>query len=64
MNIGIIGYRGTGKTSVAKLLAEKLGLDYFSVDDEIVSSEGRSINEIVNKHLRKSFHKGALILYI
>jgi shikimate kinase len=47
MNLVLIGYRGTGKSTVAKLLADKLGMRVVSLDEEIVRQAGRSIPEIV-----------------
>ncbi len=47
MNLVLIGYRGTGKSSVAKLLAARLGMEVVSLDQEIVRQAGRSIPEIV-----------------
>ena len=35
MNIALIGFSGTGKTTVAKLLAKKLDKKFISTDDEI-----------------------------
>lgn len=37
---------GTGKTATAKLLAKRLGMQYFSMDDEIEKREGMAILEI------------------
>jgi shikimate kinase len=50
MNLVLIGYRGTGKSTVARLLAAKLGLPVVSLDEEIVRHAGRSIPEIVQEH--------------
>jgi shikimate kinase len=50
MNLVLIGYRGTGKSTVAKLLAEKLGMEVVSLDQEIVRRAGRSVPEIVAEH--------------
>jgi len=50
MNLVLIGYRGTGKSTVAKLLAEKLGMEVVSLDQEIVRRAGRSVPEIVAQH--------------
>jgi len=50
MNIVLIGYRGTGKTVIAKKLGERLSMQVFGMDDEIVRRAGRSIPEIVEKH--------------
>lgn len=50
MKIVLVGYRGSGKTTIGKLLAQKLGWRYFSTDDEIVRRMGMSIPEIVEKY--------------
>jgi len=50
MNIVLIGYRGTGKSTVGKVLAAKLGRELISTDREIVKRAGRSIPEIVAEH--------------
>ena len=47
MNIVLIGYRGAGKSSVAKVLADQLGRIVISTDAEIVSRANLSIPEIV-----------------
>ncbi len=50
MNLVLIGYRGTGTSTVAKLLAAQLGIEVVSLDAEIVREAGRSIPEIVATH--------------
>jgi shikimate kinase len=50
MNIVLIGYRGTGKSTVGKILAKKLKRLLIPVDDLIVKKVGMSIPEIVEKH--------------
>jgi shikimate kinase len=47
MNIVLIGYRGTGKSTVGRILAERLGRPLVSTDAEIIRLAGRSIPEIV-----------------
>lgn len=49
MNLVLIGYRGTGKSAVARLLGERLGLRVIGLDDEIVRRAGRPIPEIVTQ---------------
>ncbi len=49
MNIILIGYRGTGKSTVAKILGERLQRTVISTDAEIVKDAGQSIPEIVEK---------------
>ena len=46
MNIALIGYRGTGKTTVAKHLATALACDWIDSDDEIERVDGRLIADI------------------
>lgn len=50
MNVVLIGYRGTGKSTVGKIVAARLGRVLVSTDAEIVKSAGQSISEIVAKH--------------
>jgi shikimate kinase len=50
MNIVLIGYRGTGKSSVGKLLAERSGRTLVSTDAEVVRLAGQSIPDIVTQH--------------
>ena len=50
MNIVLIGYRGTGKSSVGKLLAERSGRTLVSTDAEVVRRAGRPVPEIVKQH--------------
>lgn len=50
MNIVLIGYRGTGKSTIGKVLAARLGRQLVSTDKEIVNRTGRSIPDIVAEH--------------
>ncbi len=44
--IYLIGFSGTGKSTIAQLLAARLGLPAHDVDDVIVEQNGRAITEI------------------
>jgi shikimate kinase len=46
MNIALIGYRGTGKTTVAQQLALALGWDWVDADVEVELRAGKSIAAI------------------
>jgi shikimate kinase len=46
MNVVLIGYRGTGKTTVAQQLALRLGWDWIDADVEIELRAGKSIAAI------------------
>jgi shikimate kinase len=50
MNLILIGYRGTGKTTVGRILAERLGLRLVSLDALIIEKAGASIPEIVDQY--------------
>lgn len=49
MNIVLIGYRGTGKSSVGKLLSAILDMELVEMDRLIVRKAGLSIPEIVKR---------------
>lgn len=46
MVISLIGYRGSGKSSVARPLAERMGWNWVDADSVIEQTAGRTIKEI------------------
>ncbi|MDR2935784.1 MAG: shikimate kinase [Rikenellaceae bacterium] len=46
MRIFLMGYMGSGKTTVGKPLARQLGLEFVDMDHVIADRHGRSVNEI------------------
>ncbi len=46
VNLALIGFMGTGKTSVGRLVADLLRFDYLDTDELIQSRTGRTINDI------------------
>lgn len=50
MNIVLIGYRGTGKTTIAGILAHKTGFALRNLDAMIVEWETKTIPEIVEEN--------------
>jgi shikimate kinase len=49
VNIILVGYRGTGKSAVARELAHAMGLIVVSLDVELQRKVGKSIPEIVEE---------------
>ena len=48
-NIVLIGFMGTGKTTIATQLANRLNMRYVSTDSMVEKREKRTINEIFTK---------------
>jgi len=57
MNIFLIGYRCSGKTSVGKLLANRLDWPFGDTDTDIVAVHGLTIADIVATQGWKSFRE-------
>jgi len=45
-NIVLVGFMGTGKTTIAKELARRLNFNYISIDELIEKRENKSISQI------------------
>ena len=56
-NIVLIGFMGTGKTVIAKMLAHELDGKYVSTDDLIEKKEKRNINDIFRDSGETYFRK-------
>ncbi len=57
MNIFLIGYRCTGKTSVGRSLAKRLGWSFVDTDVKLTKEQGQKISEIVDTKGWASFRK-------
>ncbi|MFC7320864.1 shikimate kinase [Halobacillus campisalis] len=55
--IFLIGYMGSGKSTVAKQLSESIGFGYIEMDGEIEKREGRSIPQIFEEDGEKKFRQ-------
>jgi len=54
----LVGMMGSGKTSVGRRLAQRLGLDFVDADAEIESAAGMTIADIFAKHGEAYFRDG------
>lgn len=50
MNLLLTGYRGSGKTTIGKIIAHKLNRIFIDIDDVIEQREGKKIREIFDEH--------------
>ncbi|HLF56270.1 MAG TPA: shikimate kinase [Thermoanaerobaculia bacterium] len=55
MRILLTGFMGAGKTTVGRLLAEQLRLDFVDLDQEIESASGLRVREIFERHGEPEF---------
>lgn len=56
-NLVLTGFMGTGKTSLGKLLAEKLGRGFVDLDQKIEQDTGMTIPQIFEKYGEKYFRE-------
>ena len=57
MNITLIGFMGTGKTTVGKRLAKRLGWEFVDLDALIEARTGRAIADIFTQHGEPVFRR-------
>ena len=61
MNIILLGYMASGKSTIGKLLASSINFKFIDLDDYIEGKEGMTISEIFNSkgeiYFRKAEHK-------
>ncbi len=55
--IALIGFMGSGKSTVGRLLAEKLGWNWADTDAEIEKQTGKTISEIFNADGEEAFRQ-------
>src|SRR5213592_4845534 len=55
MSIVLIGYRGSGKTTIGRRLADRLWWPFVDTDDIVVKKAGKSIADIFEQHGEKRF---------
>ena len=57
MNIILIGFRGTGKTTVGKILAQRLDKEFIDADEYLEQKEGKTIKDIFAEGGENLFRK-------
>ncbi len=56
-NIILTGFMGTGKTTVAELIAERLDMELISIDDQITAVAGKPIDQIFTEDGEVTFRQ-------
>jgi shikimate kinase len=56
-NLALIGFMGTGKTSVGRLVAERLGFDFLDTDECVEARAGKSISRIFAEDGEAAFRR-------
>ena len=51
----LTGFMGSGKSSVGRVLADRLGCPFVDLDAEIVAAAGRSVNDIFTEDGEQAF---------
>ena len=57
MNVAIFGFMGVGKSSVGRLVAEALGMEFVDLDETIVADAGKGIPEIFEERGERGFRE-------
>jgi len=56
-NLYVVGFMGTGKSSISRRVARKLGMQFLDTDYEIEKAEGMPISQIFAEHGEAYFRK-------
>jgi len=57
VNVAIFGFMGVGKSSVGRLVAEALGMEFVDLDETIVADAGMEIPSIFRERGEKGFRE-------
>jgi shikimate kinase len=57
MSVVLIGYRGSGKTTVGEQLARRLGMKFVDIDQRIIAQSGKTIREIFQERGEAGFRE-------
>jgi shikimate kinase len=56
-NLVLVGFMGTGKTEVGRIVSERMGRTFVDIDDHITRTAGMTINEIFTQHGEERFRE-------
>lgn len=62
MNIILVGFMGSGKTTVGKIIAGSLGMNFIDMDDKISNEAGKTVNEIFSEMGESFFREQETLL--
>lgn len=54
-NVYLVGLMGSGKTSIGKILAKRMGMKFIDLDNEIIKDQQCSISEIFDRFGEEEF---------
>lgn len=57
MKLSLFGYMGSGKSTIGKILAQKLNLNFLDLDELIAENQGISLSEIFTNYGEIHFRK-------
>lgn len=57
MNIILIGFRGTGKTTIGRILAQRLNKEFIDADEYLEQKEGKTIKDLFVEGGEKLFRE-------
>ncbi|MFK7806317.1 MAG: shikimate kinase [Saprospiraceae bacterium] len=57
MNVYLIGYMASGKTTIGRLLAKKMEIPFYDLDEQIEKQQGKSVSDIFAKEGEEHFRK-------
>jgi shikimate kinase len=55
MNVILLGYRGSGKTTIGQRLADRLWINFIDIDPQIVKQTGKPIKRIFDENGEEAF---------
>ena len=55
MSVFLVGYRGSGKTTIGRRLADRLWLSFADSDERVIKQAGKTIREIFDQHGEAAF---------